>query len=145
MRKHQKILTVERVMELEKRLSQIPEVAKFDVPDEPQGHTLLTQFGAFDQSWAMRRQFRIQYERAICHLMSRWLPVYVARTPCHSIRQDAKPMASNTDALQQIQRAQIFTRFIEAAAAKGGYESPAISQPFDVDLPFAPTENFVIE
>src|SRR5437762_207916 len=37
------------------------------------------------------------------------------------------------------------TRFIETAAAKRSYEFPTISQPFDVDLPCAPAEKFVIE
>lgn len=40
MSKHQKLLTVSRVIELGGHLSKIPEVAQFDKPSEPQGDTL---------------------------------------------------------------------------------------------------------
>jgi hypothetical protein len=52
-------------------------------------------------------------------------------------------MASDTDALQQIQGAQIVARLVEATTAERRDESPAISQPFDVDLPLAPREKIL--
>jgi len=39
-------------MELEKRLSQIPEVAKFDVRGEPQGHTIAHALRGWEDSFA---------------------------------------------------------------------------------------------
>jgi len=52
MRKHQKLLTVERVIELEKRLARIPEVAQFDVPDEPETHRLAHALAHWEDSFA---------------------------------------------------------------------------------------------
>lgn len=40
MKIYRKLLTPKRVIELEKRLAQIPEVAQFDGPDEPEAHRL---------------------------------------------------------------------------------------------------------
>jgi hypothetical protein len=40
MSKHQKLLTVSRVVELERQLSKIREIAKFDKTGEPQGQAL---------------------------------------------------------------------------------------------------------
>ena len=51
MAEHQKLLTVARVMELEKRLSQIPEVATFDVQGEPQGHTIAHALRGWEDSF----------------------------------------------------------------------------------------------
>src|SRR6266487_867063 len=47
--------------------------------------------------------------------------------------------------LQQIQRAQIVARLIEAATAKRHHELPAILQPFNVDSPFTPCKKIVSE
>ena len=47
--------------------------------------------------------------------------------------------------LKKSERAQIFTRLIEAAAAKRSHEFSPIIQPLDVDLPFAPGKKFIVE
>ena len=52
MRKHQKRLTVSRVIELGQQLSKIPEVAQFDKPGEPQGHTLAHALSHWEDSSA---------------------------------------------------------------------------------------------
>jgi hypothetical protein len=52
MNKYQKLLTVSRVIELERRLSEIPEVAQFDIPGEPQGHTLAHALSHWEDSFA---------------------------------------------------------------------------------------------
>jgi hypothetical protein len=52
MRKYQKLLTVERVIELEKRLSQIPSVAQFDLAEEPEGHRLAHALSHWEDSFA---------------------------------------------------------------------------------------------
>ena len=52
MKKHEKLLTVSRVVELERRLSQIPEVARFDMPGKPQGHTLAHALSHWEDSFA---------------------------------------------------------------------------------------------
>src|SRR4029077_14240419 len=41
--------------------------------------------------------------------------------------------------------AQILLRLVEAATAKRRHEFPSISQPFEIDLPFAPREKIVGE
>jgi hypothetical protein len=51
MKKHQKLLTVSRVVELERRLSQIAEVARFDMPGEAQGHTLAHALSHWEDSF----------------------------------------------------------------------------------------------
>jgi len=51
MKKHQKLLTVSRVVGLERRLSQIPEVARFDMPGEAQGHTLAHALSHWEDSF----------------------------------------------------------------------------------------------
>src|SRR5205809_4614570 len=45
--------------------------------------------------------------------------------------------------LEKPEGAQIFARLIEAATTERRNESPAILQPFDVDLPFAPREKIL--
>jgi hypothetical protein len=52
MKKYQKLLTVERVIELERRLSKIPEVAQFDLVDEPEGHRLAHALSHWEDSFA---------------------------------------------------------------------------------------------
>jgi hypothetical protein len=52
MNKHQKLLTVSRVIELEGQLSEIPEIAQFDIPGEPQGHTLAHALSHWEDSFA---------------------------------------------------------------------------------------------
>jgi hypothetical protein len=52
MKNYQKLLTVERVIELEKRLSQIPEVAQFDLAEEPEGHRLAHALSHWEDSFA---------------------------------------------------------------------------------------------
>jgi hypothetical protein len=52
MSKHQKLLTVSRVIELGQQLSKIPEVAQFDKPGEPQGHTLAHAVSHGEDSFA---------------------------------------------------------------------------------------------
>ena len=52
MNKHQKLLTVPGVIELESRLSQIPEVARFDAPGEPQGHTIAHALDGWENSFS---------------------------------------------------------------------------------------------
>jgi len=50
--KHQKLLTVTRVIELAGHLSQIPEVAQFDVPGGPQGHTIAHALDGWEDSFS---------------------------------------------------------------------------------------------
>ena len=52
MSKHQKLLTVSRVIELGQQLSKIPEIAQFDKPGEPQGHTLAHALSHWEDSSA---------------------------------------------------------------------------------------------
>src|SRR3954454_20522253 len=47
--------------------------------------------------------------------------------------------------LQEIQRAQIFTRLIEAAAAERSHKLAALRDFFRADFPFAPRESIVGE
>jgi hypothetical protein len=53
MNAHQKLLTVSRIIELEQQLSTIPEVAQFDIPGEPQGHTLAHALSHWEDSFAV--------------------------------------------------------------------------------------------
>jgi hypothetical protein len=53
MNKYQKLLTVSRVIELERRLSEISEVAQFDIPGEPQGHALAHALSHWEDSFAV--------------------------------------------------------------------------------------------
>jgi hypothetical protein len=52
MTKRIKLLTVERVIALERRLSSVPEVARFNSPDEPQGHTITHALSGWEDSFA---------------------------------------------------------------------------------------------
>ena len=47
--------------------------------------------------------------------------------------------------LQEIQGAQIFAWFVKTAASERSYEFSPIFQPFDVDFPFMPGEEFIVE
>lgn len=51
MNNQRKLLTPTRIVELERRLSQIPEVAKFDIPGESQGHTLAHALDGWEDSF----------------------------------------------------------------------------------------------
>src|SRR6478609_6913130 len=54
-----------------------------------------------------------------------------------------QPAASDTDALQKIQRAQIVARLIEAATAERSHEFAPVLEAFRIDFPVAPREEFV--
>jgi hypothetical protein len=51
MNKHRKLLTPSRTVELERRLSRVPEVMKFDEPGEPQGHTIAHALSGWEHSF----------------------------------------------------------------------------------------------
>jgi hypothetical protein len=46
-----KLLTVDRVIALERRLFSVPEVARFDSPDEPQSHTITHALAGWESSF----------------------------------------------------------------------------------------------
>lgn len=50
--KYKKLLTIDRLMQLEQRLSKIPEIAQFDKPAEPQGHTLTHALAGWEDSFS---------------------------------------------------------------------------------------------
>jgi hypothetical protein len=52
MKKHEKLLNAGRVVELGNRLSNIPEIAQFDIPGEPQRHTIAHALDGWEDSFA---------------------------------------------------------------------------------------------